>query len=131
MNLTAKPKEAKGERFFRMFHLVSDGFDVPKECSWEGSYRYGVHGIVRMPSRHPPNGGRLERWRAEATISGSEMKPLTRPPTGTVAFLFSDIEGSTVRWDTHRVDMQEAVGRHDELDARGDRPQPGGYVFRD
>src|SRR5271155_5268128 len=38
-----------------------------------------------------------------------------RLPTGTVTFLFSDIEGSTVRWDAHRVEMQAVVQRHDEL----------------
>jgi class 3 adenylate cyclase len=33
-------------------------------------------------------------------------------PTGTVTFLFSDIEGSTVRWHAHRA---ERVRRHDQL----------------
>jgi predicted ATPase/class 3 adenylate cyclase len=36
-------------------------------------------------------------------------------PSGTVAFLFTDIEGSTARWDLHRVAMQEALRRHDGL----------------
>jgi predicted ATPase/class 3 adenylate cyclase len=36
-------------------------------------------------------------------------------PTGTVTFVFSDIEGSTVRWDSHRDAMQAAVRKHDEL----------------
>lgn len=58
------------------------------------------------------------------------MEPLaTRPPTGTVTFLFSDIEGSTVRWDAYRAEMQEAVRRHDEL-MRAAIERNGGYVFK-
>ncbi len=36
-------------------------------------------------------------------------------PSGTVTFLFSDIEGSTQRWDRDRGAMQEAVRAHDRL----------------
>ena len=42
----------------------------------------------------------------------SEQRSL---PTGTVTFLFSDIEGSTERWERHREAMKAAVRRHDEL----------------
>ena len=37
------------------------------------------------------------------------------PPSGLVTFLFTDIEGSTVRWDRDAVAMQQAVRRHDTL----------------
>ncbi len=36
-------------------------------------------------------------------------------PSGTVTFLFTDIEGSTERWETHRASMKGALERHDEL----------------
>src|SRR5450755_145854 len=36
-------------------------------------------------------------------------------PSGTIAFLFSDIEGSTKRWESHPEAMQIALRRHDEL----------------
>jgi predicted ATPase/class 3 adenylate cyclase len=36
-------------------------------------------------------------------------------PTGTVTFLFSDIEGSSERWEQHHAAMQAAVARHEEL----------------
>lgn len=36
-------------------------------------------------------------------------------PSGTVAFLFTDIEGSTSRWETHREAMAKAIDRHDAL----------------
>jgi hypothetical protein len=37
------------------------------------------------------------------------------PPTGTVTFLFTDIEGSTKLWEDNAPAMQAALTRHDEL----------------
>jgi predicted ATPase/class 3 adenylate cyclase len=37
------------------------------------------------------------------------------PPSGTVTFAFTDIEGSTQRWDRDRPAMEHAVRRHDEI----------------
>jgi len=36
-------------------------------------------------------------------------------PGGTVTFLFTDIEGSTVRWERHPTAMRDALTRHDAL----------------
>jgi predicted ATPase/class 3 adenylate cyclase len=36
-------------------------------------------------------------------------------PTGTVTFLFTDVEDSTRRWDEHPDAMRDALARHDEL----------------
>ena len=36
-------------------------------------------------------------------------------PTGTVTFLFTDLEGSTRLWEQHPEAMKEALARHDEL----------------
>ncbi|HSG15870.1 MAG TPA: adenylate/guanylate cyclase domain-containing protein [Anaerolineae bacterium] len=36
-------------------------------------------------------------------------------PTGTVTFLFTDIEGSSRLWEEHPAAMREAVARHDAL----------------
>jgi len=36
-------------------------------------------------------------------------------PSGTVTFLFTDIEGSTVRWERHPIAMRDALARHDAL----------------
>src|SRR5262245_46250350 len=36
-------------------------------------------------------------------------------PTGTVTFLFTDIEGSTRLWDDHPAAAREALARHDRL----------------
>jgi hypothetical protein len=40
---------------------------------------------------------------------------VANPPTGTVTFLFTDIEGSTKMWERHRPVMSEALAHHDEI----------------
>jgi class 3 adenylate cyclase len=37
------------------------------------------------------------------------------PPAGTVTFLFTDIEGSTRRWEQHPQAMRAALARHDAI----------------
>ena len=49
-------------------------------------------------------------------------------PTGTVTFLFTDIEGSTRLWADHPEVMGGAVVRHEEL-IREAVETHGGYVF--
>jgi predicted ATPase/class 3 adenylate cyclase len=51
------------------------------------------------------------------------------PPTGTVTFLFTDIEGSTGMWERSPQAMQAALARHDEL-LRWAIEEHGGYVFK-
>ncbi|HSH82640.1 MAG TPA: adenylate/guanylate cyclase domain-containing protein, partial [Herpetosiphonaceae bacterium] len=51
------------------------------------------------------------------------------PPTGTVTFLFTDIEGSTTRWCSQREGMQAALQRHDAI-VRQAIEAHGGYVFK-
>ena len=41
------------------------------------------------------------------------MSSFGSPPTGTVTFLFTDIEGSTKRWEAHPDTMRTALARHD------------------
>jgi class 3 adenylate cyclase len=36
-------------------------------------------------------------------------------PTGTLAFLFTDIEGSTKLWERNLEVMRRALARHDEI----------------
>ena len=50
-------------------------------------------------------------------------------PSGTVVFLFSDIEGSTARWEAQPDAMRDAVRRHDEI-VRTAMENRGGYVFK-
>ena len=42
-------------------------------------------------------------------------------PSGTVTFLFTDIEGSTRLWQPDEAAMRAALARHDEHPAGGDR----------
>ena len=49
-------------------------------------------------------------------------------PTGTVTFLFTDLEGSTRLWEDDREAMRAAVARHDEL-LDGAIAGRGGVVF--
>ncbi|HEV2037967.1 MAG TPA: adenylate/guanylate cyclase domain-containing protein, partial [Candidatus Eremiobacteraceae bacterium] len=50
-------------------------------------------------------------------------------PSGTITFLFTDIEGSTKRWETHGDHMRIAVESHDSL-LRAIFKKHGGYVFK-
>jgi predicted ATPase/class 3 adenylate cyclase len=54
---------------------------------------------------------------------------VANPPTGTVTFLFTDIEGSTKLWERDSSGMQVALARHDEI-LRDATEQHGGYVFK-
>jgi class 3 adenylate cyclase/tetratricopeptide (TPR) repeat protein len=49
--------------------------------------------------------------------------------TGPVTFAFTDIEGSTQRWDRNRTAMQEAVRRHDAI-LRAAITENGGQIFK-
>ncbi len=50
-------------------------------------------------------------------------------PSGTVTFLFTDIEGSTRLWERHPGAMRAALGRHDGL-LRDAIEARGGYIFK-
>ena len=49
-------------------------------------------------------------------------------PTGTITFLFTDIEGSTRLWEQRPVEMQDALERHDQILRRSIQSH-GGYIF--
>jgi len=50
-------------------------------------------------------------------------------PTGVVAFLFTDVEGSTRRWERYGDAMRDALRRHDEI-LRSEIETHGGAVFK-
>lgn len=50
-------------------------------------------------------------------------------PTGTITFLFSDIEGSTRLWERHPEAMRGALRRHDEI-MRAATADNGGHIFK-
>src|SRR5437868_2262218 len=49
-------------------------------------------------------------------------------PTGTITFLFTDIEGSTRLWDQHPEAMEAALARHDALAAAAIEQHEGHLV---
>ena len=49
-------------------------------------------------------------------------------PQGTVTFLFTDLEGSTRRWEAHPAEMRDALARHDVI-VRGAVESHGGVVL--
>ena len=49
-------------------------------------------------------------------------------PTGTVSFLFTDVEGSTRLWDRYPDAMRDALAHHDEI-LREAITGRGGFVF--
>ncbi len=51
------------------------------------------------------------------------------PPSGTVTFLFTDVVGSSRRWDAEPDAMKHALARHDAI-LRDSIEQHGGYVFK-
>jgi predicted ATPase/class 3 adenylate cyclase len=66
----------------------------------------------------------------ETRTHGTTSEPAARVrPAGTVTFLFTDIEGSTKRWDRHGREMQAALRRHDAF-VRGAIEARGGFVFK-
>ena len=50
-------------------------------------------------------------------------------PTGTVTFLFTDIEGSTRLWERHPKDMKQALARHDAV-LQEIIASHGGHIFK-
>ena len=50
-------------------------------------------------------------------------------PSGTVTFLFTDIEGSTARWESDAGSMRDALARHDEVLRRA-VDSHGGWLFK-
>ncbi|HEY1868717.1 MAG TPA: adenylate/guanylate cyclase domain-containing protein [Candidatus Cybelea sp.] len=53
----------------------------------------------------------------------------SEPPTGLVAFLFTDVEASTRRWERYGDAMRAALRRHDEI-LRAEIESHRGYVFK-
>src|SRR5262245_6288821 len=50
-------------------------------------------------------------------------------PSGTVTFLFTDLEGSTRLWEQHPEAMKDAMARHDEI-LRATIAAHDGYVVK-
>src|SRR5215218_6173572 len=58
-----------------------------------------------------------------------DAERMVAPPSGTVTFLFTDIEGSSRLWEECPETMSTALGRHDEA-MHGAIAANGGHVFK-
>ncbi len=100
---------------------------------WEGEFHDGVIAEVRAAlgdaalrrGRGPRCGIGLRRHREVRTRRGrrcvGEGATMTALPSGTVTFLFTDLEGSTRLWEEHPEAMQPALGPPRRDRARRDR----------
>jgi class 3 adenylate cyclase/tetratricopeptide (TPR) repeat protein len=72
----------------------------------------------------------LSRHGHDAMTTDARMEVVLEAarPSGTVTFLFTDIEGSTQLWDAHPELMEQALVRHDAI-LRGAIDAHGGFVF--
>ena len=61
--------------------------------------------------------------------AGRNVRVVPQPPSGTVTFLFTDIEGSTRRWESEALAMREQLARHDAI-LRGAVEARGGHVLK-
>jgi len=66
---------------------------------------------------------------AIATPAIDAPAAVARLPSGTVTFLFTDIEGSTALWERHAKAMPEALARHEAM-LRQAIETRGGVVFK-
>jgi class 3 adenylate cyclase len=53
---------------------------------------------------------------------------MARIPTGTVTFLFTDVEASTRRWEDHPSEMKGAMASHDDI-VRSSIEDNAGHIF--
>src|SRR3954454_11289254 len=88
------------------------------------------------PSQRPERSrGRADRS-VDAPTGGGERPRCVRsapmgirPPSGAVTFLFTDIEGSTRRWETDPEAMRAALVLHDDV-LRSVIEAHGGWLFK-
>ena len=75
------------------------------------------------------SGTRLAGAHRHSSSTHDTVMAMVQPPTGTVTFLFTDLEGSTRLWQEHPEAMQRASARHDEL-VRDAIEAHDGYVVK-
>src|ERR1700751_4769334 len=82
----------------------------------------GCHADLRFgpadarPPRFPDPVGRIEvTLRSSNWRSGGVWELAGHPPSGTVTFLLTDLEGSTRLWEQDPEAMKAAMARHDEI----------------
>jgi class 3 adenylate cyclase len=54
-------------------------------------------------------------WPGRRRRAGRSVRAVPQQPSGTVTFLFTDIEGSTRRWQDDSEEMRSLLATHDEV----------------
>ena len=75
----------------------------------------GSEGVVVCGSAGQVTAVRFAWFTWVAWVRASEGPGMVELPSGTVTFLFTDLEGSTRLWEEHREVMLGALARHDEI----------------
>jgi predicted ATPase/class 3 adenylate cyclase len=85
------------------------------------AYEQGEHMVERLAGQLNLTHQKPVPFVGEAQVTSSDQQPapvnhsVVPPPTGTVIFLFTDIEGSTRLWELHPQSMPLALERHNVL----------------
>ncbi len=88
---------------------------------------YGRESLTGQSRQAPP--ARDGITTAVSAVPGPPLRTVGRRPSGTIAFAFTDIEGSTSRWERDRLAMEDALRRHDAL-LRAAIERHDGHVFK-
>src|ERR1700746_1123640 len=79
------------------------------------------------PGRNSSRG--LTPWASRKIEAKAVSVPPAAAPSGVVTFLFTDVEGSTRRWEADADEMRIALAAHDEV-LRGAIEAHGGWLFK-
>ena len=106
--------------------LLIEGVELEASSTVRPQLSGNEGGGVLATTAETPTGGHTRPVSSLRRQGVAEMNEAL--PTGTVTFMFTDIEESTHLWDAHPQRMDEALRRHDEL-LRHAIDDAGGRVF--
>ena len=101
--------------------LMEQSADQAKKESRKGKYLAGIKMFRR--------GGDITTPCYSALEHKEDAQQMADLPTGTVTFLFTDVEGSTKLWERYPEAMRASMARHDEV-LLGVMESSGGFVFK-
>jgi predicted ATPase/class 3 adenylate cyclase/DNA-binding CsgD family transcriptional regulator len=71
--------------------------------------------LAKRPAELPTISTDLEAEPDRPLANRAALVAAATLPTGTITFLFTDIEGSTQLWEQHPAEMRRALARHDSI----------------
>src|SRR5215210_4169228 len=97
-------------------------------AQWTCVFCKGSENASRHLGEHRAQ-GQLRCYSVLSREAKEDHRVMASPPTGTVTFLFTDIEGSTKLWEHNAPAMQAALAHHDEI-LKGAIEEHAGYIFK-